>query len=227
MLPVGDNFHGYTGRFGDGPFLAYGTILFILALVGVHLLAPEAWRSFGFVPATAAAEGWMYVLAAGISSVFVHSGWLALLGNCLYLGLFGWTLERVVGTGPCVLLFPLLGLPGALVEATVHLQPEVPQVGAAGAVSVIMGIYLALSFGLGAKIRLLTTTTGFNLVSFWIPAWLFLASYEVLELAQLSRGDGVGHAAAAVSLGVGVAVGTGLRLLLPDKMPTEDDFDAP
>lgn len=79
-----------------------------------------------------------------VTSMFLHGGWLHLLGNMLYLWLFGKGVESALG-GPRYLVFYLLcGIAAALVQGLTDPSAEVPMIGASGAIAGTLGAYLVL-----------------------------------------------------------------------------------
>ncbi|WP_052481182.1 rhomboid family intramembrane serine protease [Gilvimarinus agarilyticus] len=79
-----------------------------------------------------------------ISSMFLHGGWGHLLGNMVFLFLFGFTLERALGTWRYLLGYVVSGIAAGGLFVALNPSSEVPLVGASGAISGLMGMYLAL-----------------------------------------------------------------------------------
>ncbi len=73
--------------------------------------------------------------------MFLHGGWLHLLGNMLYLWIFGDNVEDAMGSGPFVILYVLSGVVGAIGQGI--LAPA-PMVGASGAIAGILGAYIVM-----------------------------------------------------------------------------------
>ena len=79
-----------------------------------------------------------------VTSMFLHGGWLHLIGNMLYLWIFGKGVERALG-GPRYLVFYLLcGVAAALTQGLTDPGAEVPMIGASGAIAGTLGAYLVL-----------------------------------------------------------------------------------
>ncbi|BFM21453.1 rhomboid family intramembrane serine protease [Gilvimarinus japonicus] len=79
-----------------------------------------------------------------ISSMFLHGGWGHLLGNMVFLFLFGFTLERALGTVRYLAGYLLSGIAADALFIAISPDSLVPLVGASGAISGLMGMYLAL-----------------------------------------------------------------------------------
>lgn len=133
-----------------------------VALIAVNSLAflfmitmdSEAIRTFvrtwGFVPAEfwealehnpGALEAWLVPL---FTSLFLHGGWGHIIGNMLFLWVFGDGVENRIGHGRFLLFYILAGLAASLVHAAVAAGSTMPTVGASGAIAGVLGAYLVL-----------------------------------------------------------------------------------
>jgi membrane associated rhomboid family serine protease len=79
-----------------------------------------------------------------ITSMFLHGGWMHLLGNGLFLWIFGNNVEDSMGRGRFVLFYLICGLAAAAIQVAVAPASPVPMVGASGAISGVLGAYLLL-----------------------------------------------------------------------------------
>jgi len=115
-----------------------------------------------------------------ITSMFLHGGWMHLLGNMWFLWLFGNNIEDSM-TRPRFLAFYLLsGLAAALAQVAADPASEVPMVGASGAISGVMGAYLVLF----PRVRVFTMVPlGFFITSMALPAWAMLIYWAFLQVA--------------------------------------------
>ena len=150
----------------------------------------------GFVPIQFALHPWAQFHTL-ITSVFLHGDIFHLLGNTLFLIVFGRSLERLFG--PVALLsFPLLGLAGLLAHWSLYPNSNSPVIGASGAIAFLMGSYLVLFPA--AKIRMIIFV-GWLWKRFTLPAWAFLGYWGVLQLFSTLEGsqDGVAYAVHAGS----------------------------
>ena len=87
-----------------------------------------------------AVGGWHTVL----TSIFLHGGWFHLIGNMLFLWVFGNNVEDAMGHGRFVVFYLLCGVLAALAQILMQRSSPVPMVGASGAISGVMGAYLVL-----------------------------------------------------------------------------------
>lgn len=120
-----------------------------------------------------------YQLLTLISAIFIHASWLHLLGNVVYLWVFGVPLERRLGGVGMVIVF-VCG--GALANLFVVMRlPELttPIIGASGAISAVVGAYLGLfpSRRIGMLLPL-----GLYLQFARVPAVLVIGSWFTLQL---------------------------------------------
>lgn len=79
-----------------------------------------------------------------LSALFLHADWIHLLGNLVFLLIFGFPSERVMGPWRFLLLFLLGGMVANLAAVLVIGAPQRLLIGASGAVSAVIGAYLAL-----------------------------------------------------------------------------------
>ena len=110
-----------------------------------------AFRSLGFVPAVL--FGYTELPAEQVrvappltvlTSMFLHTGWLHLIGNMLFLWVFADNVEDSMGHGRFVVFYLVCGVVAALTQALPHPESRITMVGASGAVSGVLGAYLLL-----------------------------------------------------------------------------------
>ena len=111
--------------------------------------------------------------------MFLHGGWLHLLGNMLYLWIFGDNVEDRVGHARYVLLYVACGSVAALAQGFADMSSTVPMIGASGAISGVLGAYIVLY----PRARVLVAIP--LLIVFYtlrVPAWLVLGMWFVGQL---------------------------------------------
>ncbi|MEK7239087.1 MAG: rhomboid family intramembrane serine protease [Gemmatimonadota bacterium] len=118
-------------------------------------------------------------LLTPLISMFLHGGWGHILGNVLFLWVFGNNIEDVVGRGRFLLFYALCGLTAAAVHILVDPGSPIPTVGASGAISGVMGAYLVLFPKV--RVRMLFFFIIFLKV-IPVPAWLVLLYWFGLQL---------------------------------------------
>jgi membrane associated rhomboid family serine protease len=122
-------------------------------------------------------------------SIFLHGGWMHILGNALFLFIFGRAIEDVMGPMRFLGFYLLCGLAAAVAQIAVNPSSPVPTVGASGAISGVMGAYLLLF----PRVRV--HMFFFFFLVFRIPAWIVLLYWFAIQvlsgLPELkSVGDG-------------------------------------
>lgn len=113
------------------------------------------------------------------TSMFMHGGWMHLLGNMLYLWIFGDNVEDAMGHGRFLAFYLLCGIAAALAQALPDPQSQVPMVGASGAISGVLGAYLLLYPH--ARV-LVVVPLGFILQTMRLPAGVVLVLWFGLQL---------------------------------------------
>jgi membrane associated rhomboid family serine protease len=89
----------------------------------------------------------VYAVPAGatvITSMFLHGGWLHLIGNMLYLWIFGNNVEDSMGHVRFIIFYLLCGIIAVFAHALPHPDSLIPMIGASGAISGVLGAYLLL-----------------------------------------------------------------------------------
>jgi membrane associated rhomboid family serine protease len=120
--------------------------------------------------------------ASVITSMFLHGGWLHLLGNMLYLWVFGNNVEDSMGHGRFIAFYLVCGIAAALAQALPDPTSTVPMVGASGAISGVLGAYMLLYPH--ARV-LLGLPLGFFIVQLGrFPAIWVLAAWFGMQLAM-------------------------------------------
>jgi len=79
-----------------------------------------------------------------VTSMFLHGGWLHLIGNMLYLWIFGNNVEDAMGRGRFIVFYLVCGVVAALAQALPSPGSTLPMIGASGAVAGVLGAYLLL-----------------------------------------------------------------------------------
>ena len=181
----------------------------------------QAAYLFGLIPAVlfgnAQLEGqWIPAGATLITSMFLHGGWLHLIGNMLYLWIFGDNVEDRLGRGRFVVFYLVCGIVAALGQGVADPRSEVPMIGASGAISGVLGAYLVLYPR--AKVLVLLPLLIF-VTTVRVPALVVLGIWfagQLLSslLAAPGSGGGVAFAAHVGGFVAGVVL---IRLFLRDR----------
>jgi len=123
-----------------------------------------------------------------ITSMFVHGGILHLLGNMLYLWIFGNNIEDYLGPFRFILFYLISGLGASLTHIAFHPNSQVPMIGASGAIAGVLGAYLMLYPGA----RVLTLVFLFFFIRIVpIPAAFILGIWFLAQFLNVGLGGGV------------------------------------
>ncbi len=132
--------------------------------------------------------------ASLITSMFLHGGWMHLIGNMLYLWIFGDNIEESMGSQRFILFYLLCGILAALAHAMTDSHSVVPMVGASGAISGVLGAYLLLFPR--AQVTVLIPL-GFFTQLIYVPAWVVLGFWFILQV--ISGGASLGSEGGGVA----------------------------
>lgn len=149
---------------------------------------------------------------AGITlftSQFLHGGLFHLIGNMLYLWIFGNNVEDAMGRTRFIVFYLLCGALASMAHALMNAQSNIPMIGASGAVSGILGAYVLLY----PRARVLTLfTLGFFVRMIEVPAMVVLGFWFVFQFLNALVAQGAGGVAWYAHIG-GFLAGSALILL--------------
>jgi len=115
------------------------------------------------------------------TSMFLHGGWLHLLGNMLYLWLFGKGVEIALGSLRFLVFYLVCGVIAALTQGLLNVGASVPMIGASGAIAGVLGAYLLLY----PRGNIVVLVWIFVLVRlFTVPALVLLGLWFLLQLSD-------------------------------------------
>lgn len=180
---------------------AFGVELAVMAQGGAAALE-ELFLEHGSVPAElVAALGRGDILSEPVldvfTSMFLHAGWLHLLGNLLFLWIFGINVEGRMGHAWFLLVYLAGGVVANIAQVLVDPASEIPMIGASGAISAVLGAYLVLFPR--ARIQSLVFL-GFFYQLVAVPAVIVLGFWFLLQVV-----DGIGALGATTGMDGGVA----------------------
>jgi membrane associated rhomboid family serine protease len=192
MIPLRSTERTYSTAAATAALIAINILIFLYqASMDSYSLAlfVEKW---GIVPD--AISGRLYTL---FTSMFLHGGWMHVLGNMLFLWVFGRNVEDLIGSGKFVVFYVCCGLAAAVIQVITNPYSRVPTIGASGAIAGVMGAYL-VKF---PRARIVTLVPIFIFITTAeIPAWIMLLWWFVIQLAS-----GFGSLATADYTGGGIA----------------------
>lgn len=141
-----------------------------LAVVPTHLLSLRYW---------VLSLGWPVVTL--VLSTFMHGSWAHLIGNMIYLWVFGDNVEDRLGRFRFLLFYLLCGAFAAIAHTLANPTSAIPTIGASGAVAGVLGAYIVSH----PRARVLTLVPiGLFVPAFRVPAWAYLGLWFLIQLAS-------------------------------------------
>jgi membrane associated rhomboid family serine protease len=113
-----------------------------------------------------------------ITAMFVHANWMHVLGNMLFLWVFGDNVEDILGHAKYLLFYLLCGIAAAMAQVLIDPTSRVPMVGASGAIAGVMGAYL-VKF---PRSQVVMLTWFIVIFTFDLPAWLMLVYWFAIQV---------------------------------------------
>jgi membrane associated rhomboid family serine protease len=192
MIPIRDE--NPTHRF---PWL---TLILIATNVAVFVyqltLTPAGlesfWMRWAFVPGRFLADPFSPAEAVTmLTAMFMHAGWIHLIGNMLYLWIFGNNIEDRFGPAGFAAFYLICGVGASLAQALATPATMLPNLGASGAVAGVLGAYLLLYPG-AAVVTVIPVFVFIEVAR--VPAYLVIGFWFVLQLGSGLASLGAGAA---------------------------------
>jgi len=178
MLPIQDEIRAHRFPFVNYSLIALNIIVFILELMAGPSLETALYE-IALIPANVTAGFDLGDMKAIFTSMFLHAGLSHLLGNMLYLWIFGDNVEDRLGHFWYLVFYLAGGIMAAFAHVALNPNSVIPTVGASGAIAAVLGAYLILF----PQVKVLTfVPIGFFLRLTLLPASLLLGFWFVLQL---------------------------------------------
>ena len=109
-------------------------------------LFESAVYNFGVVPTSllGSKDSYLPATLTIFTSMFMHGGWMHLIGNMVFLWIYGDNVEDSMGRGKFIIFYLLSGVAAAYTQAMIDPSSEIPMIGASGAIAGVLGAYLLL-----------------------------------------------------------------------------------
>lgn len=130
-----------------------------------------------------------------LTSMFMHGGWMHLLGNMLFLWIFGDNVEQAMGTLKFLLFYLICGILASGAQILMDPSSEIPSLGASGAISGVLGAYMVLFPKQRVRVlvgRAVTQMPALAVIGLWIVLQFVNG---IGQLAQTEQTGGVAYAA--------------------------------
>jgi membrane associated rhomboid family serine protease len=184
LIPLRDTIPSRTAPVITVSLIIVNVIAFLHELSLGDALAAHL-NTFAVVPAKSfslLAQG--HYLPGGLpflTAMFLHGDWWHLIGNMLYLWIFGDNVEDLMGHARYLLFYLLCGMGSALAHAVSAAQSTLPSLGASGAIAGVLGAYILLF----PRSRVVTLLPIFFFIQFVeIPAVFFLGIWFLIQLTS-------------------------------------------
>ena len=185
MLPLRDDQPRYSTPWVNYFLIGLNLVIFFFEAALDPQSLEMVIRQFGVVPAHLAAflaGSHRYTLPQVVlpffTSMFLHGSWVHVIFNMWGLYIFGDNVEDYLGHFTYLVFYLLSGLIAMSTQVAIYPHSNIPTVGASGAIAGVMGAY----FVLYPRARVLTWIFELLIVVVWLPAWIILGYWFVLNL---------------------------------------------
>ena len=185
MLPLKDDQPSYSTPYITWFLIALNILIFLFQATLDRRSSEILAMQFGEVPSHLAAflaGSHRYTLPQVVlpffTSMFLHGSWMHVIFNMWGLYIFGDNVEDHLGHFAYLVFYLLSGLIAMTTQVAMYAHSNIPTVGASGAIAGVMGAY----FVLYPRARILTWIFELLIVVVWVPAWIILGYWFVLNL---------------------------------------------
>jgi len=172
-------------------------LVFLIQLSSPSYRTGQLFYSYGLIPSVLMGHNQLpldlYAIPAVVtifSSMFMHGGFMHIIGNMLYMWIFADNIEDDIGSKKFIIFYLLSGVGAAMTQVLIDTESQVPMVGASGAIGGVLGAYLINHPK--AKVLVLIPF-GFFSQLLKIKAIYVLGFWFILQF--ISQGGGVAYAA--------------------------------
>jgi len=163
MIPIHDSHPSYSKPVVTILLIGANVLAFLFLLSLDPFTRNDFIAVFGMVPDR-------FHVTSLLTSMFLHGGWMHLIGNMLFLWVFGDNIEDILGSWKFLLFYLLCGVAAAGGQYLINPDSRVPMIGASGAIAGVMGAYL-LKF---PHSRISMIGWFVIIFTFELPAWVVL-----------------------------------------------------
>ncbi len=151
-------------------------VIFIMEIAAGPQALNDLVYIFGLVPAYINEYTSLLGYYPILTSMFLHGGWMHVIGNMWILWLFGDNIEDYMGSSRFLIFYLLCGMTAGLAHYFINPGSDIPVVGASGAVAGIMGAY----FLMFRHAKILTYIPPIFLLN--LPAWIYLGFWALSQV---------------------------------------------
>jgi len=201
MIPIGDSIRARTFPYVNIVIIIANFLVFFYE-VGFASNIDKFFFDWAVVPAELTdylhgpGDHSLRVLFTPITAMFLHGGWFHILGNMIFLWVFGDNVEDAVGHVHYLAFYLLCGIAATAAQVWVDPNSQVPMLGASGAIAGVLGAYLVLY----PRATIAALIMPFFFWTAYVPAFLLIGLWFFLQLF-----NGVASIGYAVGASEGVA----------------------
>jgi membrane associated rhomboid family serine protease len=200
LIPLKDDNPTYSKPVITYSILGICVLVFILQISSTSYQSGKLFYSYGLIPAVLTGHKQLPAEIAMIApeltlitSMFMHGGFMHLIGNMLYLWIFADNIEDELGPVKFICFYLLSGIAAALTQVFLNTESTIPMIGASGAIGGVLGAYIVNHPK--AKVIVLIPLGFFSQIV-KIPALYVLGFWFILQFinSSLSSSEGGGVA---------------------------------
>ncbi len=193
MIPIHDDAPARSLPVFTTAFIVACVMVFLWQIGGSPAHQQNVIYALGVIPSVLLGNAhldpqlvWVPAYATVVTSMFLHGGWMHLIGNMLYLWVFGNNVEDATGHLRFIVFYIVCGVAAVFAQALPNPESTIPMVGASGAISGVLGAYLLLH----PRARVLVAIPlGFYFHTLRLPAAIVLGLWFVLQLVNSLLAD--------------------------------------
>jgi len=214
MIPLRDTQPSYTTPVVTIALILANTAIFLFEIMLDEFSRNELFAVYGIVPSR-------FHVETLLTSMFLHGGWMHLIGNMWFLWIYGDNIEDILGRSKYLLFYLLCGIAAGLTHLVFSPASQVPTIGASGAIAGVMGAYMAKF----PHSRILTLVPLFIFITTMeIPAVFILAYWFILQIFSGVGEIGYSHLSKGGVAWWAHAGGFVVGYILIRLMPTRDRY---
>jgi len=193
MLPIGDD----DSARRTVPVVTYALIVINVLFFLVELSGGDAFiQRWSVVPARLLANPAADFITV-FTAMFMHGGWMHLLGNMLYLWIFGDNVEDRLGHIKYLIFYVLCGIAATFAQVLVDPNSSIPNLGASGAIAGVLGAYLIMFPRGSVRVlmgRGIIPMPALVVIGFW-ALLQFISGFGAIATTEQTAGGGVAYMA--------------------------------
>jgi membrane associated rhomboid family serine protease len=183
LIPLRDSQPSLNKPVVTGVLIAVNVMVFLFELTLIEPVQELFVHTYGMVPVR-------FTWSSLFTSMFLHGGWMHLIGNMWFLWIYGDNIEDILGRWRYLLFYLACGAAAGLTHLAFNLDSRIPTVGASGAIAGVMGAYVR-RFPHSRIVTLIPLFIFFTTIE--LPAYVILLYWFAIQIFS-GVGDTVARA---------------------------------